>query len=167
MTLITGGFETYVYSRASEGDARIALIESCGARFIRAETNTVDDLAAQVGGIDVVYEAVGASQLAFDVIRVLDTNAVFVFTGIPGRKGAISIDADTLMRNLVLKNQVVFGTVNAGREHYEAAIRDLKKFMILFPDAVRGMITGRFKIDEALPLLRQGFSGIKSVVTLG
>ncbi len=166
MMLVANGFETYVYSRSKQGDGRVELVESCGAKFIQAETNTVEQMANQVGGIDVVYEAVGASQLAFDVIKVLDVNAIFVFTGIPGRKGAISIDADTIMRNLVLKNQVVFGTVNAGREHYEAAIRDLENFMQRFPDAARGLITGRFKIDEALPLLQQGGQGIKSVVVI-
>jgi len=167
MMLVANGFETYVYSRAGNDETRGELIESFGAKFIRAETHTVEQMAGEVGGIDVVYEAVGASQLAFDVIKVLDTNAVFVFTGIPGRKGAVEIDIDTIMRNLVLKNQIVFGTVNAARSHYEAAIADLEKFEQQFPSAVRGLITGRFKIDEALPLLQQGSQGIKSVVAVG
>ncbi|MCP9493419.1 MAG: glucose 1-dehydrogenase [Pyrinomonadaceae bacterium MAG19_C2-C3] len=166
MMLVANGFETYVYSRAGSDDTRGGLIESFGAKFIKAETHTVEQMAQEVGGIDVVYEAVGASQLAFDVIKVLDTNAVFVFTGIPGRKGAVEIDIDAIMRNLVLKNQIVFGTVNAARSHYEAAISDIEKFEQQFPDAVRGLITGRFKIDEALPLLRQGSQGIKSVVAV-
>lgn len=167
MMMVANGFETYVYSRAGKDDTRGQLIESFGAKFIQAETHTVEQMATEVGGIDVVYEAVGASQLAFDVIKVLDTNAVFVFTGIPGRKGAVAIDIDTIMRNLVLKNQIVFGTVNAARSHYEAAISDIEKFENKFPAAVRGLITGRFKIDEALPLLRQGSQGIKSVVAVG
>ncbi len=166
MMLVANGFETYVYSRTGNDETRGQLIESFGAKFIPAETHTVEQMAEEVGGIDVVYEAVGVSQLAFDVIKVLDTNAVFVFTGIPGRKGAVEIDIDAIMRNLVLKNQIVFGTVNAARSHYEAAIADLEKFEQKFPRAVRGLITGRFKIDEALPLLRQGSQGIKSVVAI-
>jgi hypothetical protein len=47
------------------------------------------------------------------------------------------------MRNLVLKNQVVFGTVNAGRETFEAAIRDLGVFMRRWPAAVRSWRTRR------------------------
>ncbi len=166
MMLVANGFETYVYSRTGKDETRGQLIESFGAKFIQAETHNVEQMAAEVDGIDVVYEAVGASQLAFDVIKVLDTNAVFVFTGIPGRKGAVEVDIDAIMRNLVLKNQIVFGTVNAARSHYEAAIGDIEKFERQFPDAVRGLITGRFKIDEALPLLRQGSQGIKSVVAI-
>jgi hypothetical protein len=49
-----------------------------------------------------------------------------------------------MMRNLVLKNQVVFGTVNAGRDAFEASIRDLGAFVDTWPEAVRSVITGRF-----------------------
>ncbi len=41
------------------------------------------------------------------------------------------------MRNLVLKNQMVFGTVNAGRDAFEAAIADVARFRTRWPDAVR------------------------------
>jgi undecaprenyl pyrophosphate phosphatase UppP len=34
-----------------------------------------------------------------------------VFTGIPAPKPPIEVNADTIMRNVVLKNQVVLGTV--------------------------------------------------------
>ena len=53
-----------------------------------------------------------------------------------------------LLRNLVLKNQVILGTVNAGREAFEAAIRDLGVFYQRWPDAVRSLITGRYPIEE-------------------
>jgi hypothetical protein len=68
------------------------------------------------------------------------------------------------MRNLVLKNQVVFGTVNAGRETFEAAIRDLSRFMELWPAAVRSLITGRFPVSAYRDLLLGAPSGIKNVI---
>ena len=82
-------------------------------------------------------------------MRVLGTNGIFAFTGVPGRRGPIAIDTDLLMRNLVLKNQVVLGTVNAGRDIFEAAIADLATFTRRWPDAVRGLITGRFPLERA------------------
>jgi len=47
------------------------------------------------------------------------------------------------MRNLVLKNQIVYGTVNAGRDAFEVAFRDLEIFHSRWPDAVKSLITGR------------------------
>jgi len=104
------------------------LVSSIGARYVSSEQVRPARLAEMMGTVDVVYEAVGASKAAFEVMEVLGANGVFVFTGVPGRKAPIPIDTDLLMRNLVLKNQVVFGTVNAGKETYQAAIRDLEAF---------------------------------------
>ncbi len=45
---------------------------------------------------------------------VLGVNGFFIFTGVPGVKAPIEIDAEQILRNLVLNNQVICGTVNAG-----------------------------------------------------
>ena len=125
-----------------------------------------DEMAKIVGTIDLVYEAVGASNLAFDVMRVLGTNGVFIFTGVPGRKAPIQVDTDTLMRDFVLKNQVIYGTVNAGKQAFLDSISDLTKFKQRWPDAVQSLISGRYKIDQAVSLLTGKVDGIKNVVTL-
>jgi glucose 1-dehydrogenase len=70
------------------------------------------------------------------------------------------------MRNLVLKNQVVFGTVNAGRDAFEAAIRDIGIFSQRWPQAVKSLITGRFRIREYRELLLGPSSGIKNLIEL-
>ena len=165
MALIAAGFKTYVYSREAKPNPKADVVEAIGAEYVSSSTVSVDDLAKQVGHIDLVYEAVGASNLAFDVLRVLATNGVFVFTGVPGRKAPIEVDTDLIMRDLVLKNQVAFGTVNAGRNAFEDSIRDLGKFMEKWPDAVRSLIT-RHPIGDFHDLMMGQSSGIKNVITL-
>jgi threonine dehydrogenase-like Zn-dependent dehydrogenase len=167
MALVTAGFETWVYSRASGPADKSDLVASIGATYVAAEATTLDQLAARLGTIDLIYEATGASRLAFDALRVLGPNGVFVFTGVPGRRGPVEIDTDLIMRRLVLDNQVVFGTVNAGRNAYEAAVRDLTQFMARFPAAVRGLLTGRFPIASFAEPLGGRSGGIKDVITLG
>jgi threonine dehydrogenase-like Zn-dependent dehydrogenase len=85
-----------------------------------AETTSIANLARRIGRIDVVSEAVGASSLALEVIPYLGTNGVFLFTGVPGRKGPVLIDT-LIMRDAVLKNQLILGTVNASRESFAKA----------------------------------------------
>ena len=166
MVLVAAGFETTVYSRASGPHDKAGLAESFGARYLAAETLPIEELAAKVGNIDLVYEATGASRISFSLMASLGINGVFVFTGVPGRKAPIELDADLLMRDLVLKNQLVFGTVNAPREAYEAAIRDLASFMGRWPAAVRRLITGRHSLEEVPRLLRGEPTGIKNVIAL-
>src|SRR5262249_27698070 len=142
------------------------VVKRIGANFVHTETTDVPTLARQIGNIDVVYEAVGASSLAFDVIRHLGTNGVFIFTGVPGRKGPVEVDTDELMREHVLKNQIVFGTVNAAPVHFQRAISDIGSFVARWPDAVRSLITRRFPIEQASEPLEGKSPGIKNVISV-
>jgi glucose 1-dehydrogenase len=164
MALATAGFETAVYSREPAPNPKSVLLESIGARYHSAADTPVERLPELIGNIDLVYEATGASSIAFQVMRAIGTNGVFVFTGVPGRKGPIEVDADVIMRDLVLKNQVVFGTVNAGPEAFEAAIRDLTVFQARWPAAVRALITGRHPVETFRDLLVGPPQGIKNVL---
>jgi threonine dehydrogenase-like Zn-dependent dehydrogenase len=166
MLLVNAGFDTTVYSRASGPHDKAGLSRALGAKYIAAETHTTRQLADGLGNIDLVYEATGASRVAFEMLQALGTNGVFVFTGVPGRKGPVEVDTDLLMRNLVLENQIVFGTVNANRDAYEGAIRHLGTFAVRWPRALRRLITSRSPLDQAPALLAGESTGIKSVVAV-
>ena len=166
MLLVRHGFETYVYSRSQKPNPKADLVESFGATYISSETTTVDELSDQVGNIDLVYEAVGLSKISFNVMRILGMNGVYVFTGIPAPRPAIEVEADIIMRNLVLKNQAVVGTVNADAKAFEDAIADLGIFMKRWPRAIKSLITGRYKLDNYRELLLGDKSGIKNVIAM-
>jgi threonine dehydrogenase-like Zn-dependent dehydrogenase len=153
-----------VYSRERAPNPKAAIVESIGAHYVSAENASVDQLAVTVGNIDVVYEASGASRLSFEVIQQLGINGIFVFTGVPGRKTPVSIDTDLVMRNMVLKNQAIFGSVNASRTNFQDAIRDLAAFNELWPAAVRALISGRYPIEAHRDLLLGPPVGIKNVL---
>ena len=165
MALRARGFDTSIYSRELAPNPKADVVASIGARYFSAQDTTLEELAEEVGNIDLVYEATGASAVAFQMMKVLGTNGIFVFTGVPGRKAAIEVDTDVIMRNLVLKNQVVFGTVNAGVEAFEAAIRDVALFQERWPSAVRALITGRYPVEAHRDLLVGPARGIKNVLT--
>ena len=166
MLLLVNGFKTCVYSRSRAPNPKSELLESIGAKYISCEVENVDQLAERIGNIDLVYEAVGTAKISYDVLRVLGLNGIYVFTGIPAPKPPIGIDADIIMRNLVLKNQVAVGTVNADREAFEGAIRDIGIFLKRWPEALRSLITGRYKIDQYRDLLLGKATGIKNVIVL-
>jgi threonine dehydrogenase-like Zn-dependent dehydrogenase len=166
MALITRGFDTYVYAREAVPNLKASVVEMIGGTYFSAADCSLEQLTAKVGNVDLVYEATGASRLAFDMISLLGTNGIFIFTGVPGRKGPVEIDTDLMMRNLVLRNQVVFGTVNAGRDAFEASIHDVGVFSKRWPDAVRSLITGRFPMDAHRDLLLGRADGIKNVIQL-
>ena len=65
-----------------------------------------------------------------------------------------------------LRNQIVFGTVNADREAFANAIRDLGVFEARWPGVVKRLITGRFPMEAHEELLRGEARGIKNVIAL-
>lgn len=164
MALRTAGFETIVYARDRAPNQKSSLCAAIDASYVSSQDVPPDGILARFGQIDVVYEAAGASKLAFDTMQAMGPNSVFVFTGVPGRKAPITLDSDRWMRDLVLKNQVVFGTVNAGRDAFEAAIRDVEHFEKQWREAVRQLISGRYAPEDHRELLLGKPSGIKSVI---
>jgi threonine dehydrogenase-like Zn-dependent dehydrogenase len=165
MMLVARGIDTFVYSLEPADSERAQLARSFGAEYISARDTSLPDLSSRIGTVDIVFEAVGTAKVAFAALDALAPNGVFIFSGVPAGGKLIEIDLDGFMRNIVLKNQVLFGTVNASRSAFEASVRQLEQFMALFPDAVRGLITKRAKLEDAPALLRQP-GGIKQIIQL-
>jgi glucose 1-dehydrogenase len=166
MAFVSRGFETWVYSRSRKPNEKAELVESLGSVYISSLDESPERLAHRIGQVDVIYEAAGHGGAAFETLQALGTNGVCVFTGIPAPKPALAFEADKLMRNMVLKNQVALGTVNADRAAFEAAVRDIAVFFERWPDQVRALITGRYPMSAFRELLIGGAKGIKNVISL-
>jgi threonine dehydrogenase-like Zn-dependent dehydrogenase len=165
MTMVSRGIDTVVYSREPRDSGRARIVEAIGARYVSAEDSPLSGLAAEVGTFDVVFEAVGVAKVAFEAMAALGPNGMFIFSGVPGGHKPVEMDLSSVMRDVVLKNQVLVGVVNASSYAFETAIRQLEQFMVLFPDAVRSLITERRPLREAPEVLRQS-AGIKQVISL-
>jgi glucose 1-dehydrogenase len=158
------GFESYVYNRAPAPNPKSQLVESIGAHYIAEQS--AGEFAHLIGDVDLVFEAAGASQLAFRAMKVLGPNGTFIFTGVPPLHAPSDVDTDAIMRNMVLQNQVMFGTVNAGKAEYETAIRELATITRRWPEAVLALITARYPLDAYRELLQGEAHGIKNVLSL-
>lgn len=164
MALVSAGFSTYVYSREVPPNPRVDLVAAIGATYVPTQATTFADLAERVGNIDLVYEAVGHSHFALQALRVLGTNGIFVLTGVPGLQAFIEADPARLMRDMVLKNQALLGTVNAGPGDFTSALRNLDRFRRRWPEAVQTLIAGRHPPEQATELILGRPAGIKTVI---
>ena len=70
---------------------------------------------------DIVVECTGAPPVLAEVVGGTARNAVVCLTGVSSSGGMTPLDLGALNREWVLQNDVVFGTVNANRRHYELA----------------------------------------------
>jgi threonine dehydrogenase-like Zn-dependent dehydrogenase len=163
LSMTVSQWETFVYSLEPASDPRAKIVRAFGATYVSGRQVALDELKETFGQFHGVYEAVGVPSVAFSALSTLTPNGFLVFTGVPpeGRPGEVNTAA--LMRAIVLKNQLIVGSVNASRSDYETALRELEQGMFLFPDAVRALMTSRHTMDDVPSLVRERH-GIKQVV---
>ena len=159
MCAVSNGYDTTVYSREPSDGERAAYVRAFGAKYL----SSIETPRTDVGPFDLVVEAAGFSPLTIAGIEVLGPNGTAVLKGVPGLGPERSIDIDRLLRGVVLKNQVLFGTVNAGRSDYFDAVHLLEALVVRFPESVRHFITRRHPLEAAPELLAKG-EGIKDVI---
>lgn len=164
MALRVMNIETYVYNRTPPPNAKSRLVELIGAHYV-SPADSASSFTDLISHVHFIYEAVGVSQLAFQAIMALSPNSILVFTGVPGLGAHQELDTDTLMRNMVLKNQVILGTVNADAAAHASAIRHIGTFVERWPTALDTVISGRYPLGAYRDLLLGQTSGIKNVIS--
>jgi glucose 1-dehydrogenase len=116
------GLEVHVVDRNRSGP-KPKLVSELGAHFHFA---AVDKIAKEVQP-DVVVEATGAAEVVLDVMEHNAAAAVVCLTGVSPRGRNVTLDVGGLNRDIVLENDVVFGSVNANLHHWQLAAEALAK----------------------------------------
>lgn len=147
---------------------RPMLLNKIGGTYINGKTMTPVQIPEHFGRIDLVVEAAGVAQLDYNLLEALGTNGAYVLTGVPEEKKPFEIPGGELMKQLVLKNQVLIGSVNAAKSHWEMAIHDLEQAFSRWGDSIEQLITKRVpyeKFKEALN--KHETDDVKNVVSWG
>lgn len=147
------GLSVTVADRHSDGP-KPALVEALGATYEAAE---IAELAADA---DVVLECTGAPQVVVDVMANNAPGSIVCLTGVSSSR-VLQVDVGSLNRSMVLENDVVFGSVNANRSHYEAGASALAS---ADRDWLSRLITRRLPLDEWHSALDKAPDDIKAVI---
>lgn len=132
---------------------RPRLLKRIGGEYVDGRAVKPDALDDHFGQIDMIFEATGVAALEFELLEALGINGVYVLTGIPGGDRPVSIPGADLMRRLVLRNQVMLGSVNASASHFRMAVADLQRARQRWGNALNAVITDRLpyaRFAEAL-----------------
>jgi threonine dehydrogenase-like Zn-dependent dehydrogenase len=158
------GLDVTLASRGPADSAAARLAQDAGMRYVSTRTTPVEEISAVTGEIDLVFEGTGAAALILPAMKALGPDGVCVLASVTGGESRTEIDVAAWNRDIVLSNRVIFGTVNAGRRHFEAGVRDLAAAEERFPGWLERMITRRLPVSEARTAFEKGPSDIKSVL---
>ncbi|MEA2123570.1 MAG: glucose 1-dehydrogenase [Solirubrobacteraceae bacterium] len=140
------------------------LIEAVGARYVSTAETPVASLAEDVGGFDLVVEATGDAQVMLDTLGLLRRNGVACLLGIDGREQSVRLDGRVIGVDAILQNRAIFGSVNAARVDWVAAIDQLAAAHARWPDALEACIGLRVPLDRFGEAF--AFGGVKATLQL-
>jgi glucose 1-dehydrogenase len=163
LLLAVEGAQVTVIDRHGADTPAAALLGRMGAEHLNAAAglSVIGDRR-----FDLILEASGSPVLDFDLPAVLGVNGVLVLTGIPPDTASpIPVTGGRLLRELVLENQVILGSVNANRGHFARGVERLRAIRARFGDLASRLITARLPWEEFGPSLDgKGAETIKTVL---
>jgi len=112
---------------------------------------------------DVVIECTGVPTVVLQALMHSATDGIVCLTGVSDAGNSLPVDVGQLSRDAVLRNHVVFGTVNANRRHYDAAARALAE---ADRDWLRRLVTRRVPLVDYAAAFARNPDDVKVVLQL-
>jgi threonine dehydrogenase-like Zn-dependent dehydrogenase len=112
------GLEIHVLDVVETGP-KPELVRTLGATY---HAGGLDEVA---GAFDVVIDCTGVGPLVFHAIDHLAPDGIMCLTGISPAGRTQPLDVDAINKQIVLNNNVIVGSVNANRRHYQQAAEAL------------------------------------------
>ena len=150
------GLEVHVFDRVTEGP-KPDLVRLLGATY---HHEPVPDSGVAA---DITIECTGVAQVIADVISHGAPDAITCLTGVSTPGSPLPFDLGGWNRGAVLANDVVFGTVNANRRHYQAAAEALKQ---ADPTWLGGLISRRVPLEQFDQAFARQSDDVKVVLDL-
>ncbi|HEX6963652.1 MAG TPA: glucose 1-dehydrogenase [Lacipirellula sp.] len=148
------GLEVHVLDIVKEGP-KPRLVQQLGATYHSDGIDRVDMIP------DVTLECTGVASLVIDTMCQSAHGGITCLTGVSSGGRKIEVDMASLNKTMVLENDVVFGTVNANRRHYEAAAQSLAQ---ADPQWLSGLITRRVPLASWQQAFQRHDNDVKVVI---
>ena len=148
------GLDVHVLDQVTDGP-KPGLVERLGATYHSGDAGELD-LSP-----DVVVECTGVAAVISAVLGSTTPNGVVCLTGVSSPGQQVKLDLGALNRELVLDNDVVIGTVNANRRHYEGGAAALAA---ADRDWLEALVTRRVPVERFAEALEARDDDVKTVL---
>jgi threonine dehydrogenase-like Zn-dependent dehydrogenase len=147
------GLDLHVLDRVTEGP-KPHLVKDLGGTYCAGELP--GSLAP-----DIVIECTGAAPVILDAISRSAASGIVCLAGISTGRHQVPVNVDALNRTMVLENDVVFGSVNANRRHYQMAADALAA---ADPNWLSRLISRRVPVERWPEAFRRQANDVKVVL---
>ncbi|ARS38058.1 MULTISPECIES: glucose 1-dehydrogenase [Pontibacter] len=159
------GAEVIGMDIVDETTKRPLILKELGGQYLDGRKVSALEIDERYGQVDFIFEATGIAKLGFELIDALGVNGIYVMTGIPHGDRPVCILGAELIKQMVLKNQIILGSVNAGIQHFELAIEDLQRAKQRWGNLTTNIITTRVSYQQFSSALNfRSVDDIKTVI---
>ena len=165
LLLRSRGLEVVTMARRPGPHLISELVEAAGARYAATQETSIQEVAAALPPIDLIFEATGNAAPGFAAMEVLGNNGVLVLLSGASGPAELTVPAAAINGSLLRGNKVVAGSVNSAREDFEAGVEDLGRFETLWPGLASRLITRHLDgLDDYARILDNPEGDIKTVI---
>jgi threonine dehydrogenase-like Zn-dependent dehydrogenase len=158
------GVEVWTVALEPSQDPRSELATAAGARYVSTMDTSIGALREDVGPFDIVIEAAGNADVMAGTLGLLGRSGVACLIGIDPRQRTVGIEGNVLGLDAILENRVIFGSVNAQRRDWLAAVRALDEARRRWPGALESFVGPRVPLDRFQEAF--DYRGIKATLVL-
>jgi threonine dehydrogenase-like Zn-dependent dehydrogenase len=165
MAMRMRGLQVHGFGKnAREGYLNAKLCEDIGATYDSTMEISIAEAAKKYGAFDIIFEATGYSPIVWDAAQALAKNGVLILSSVTGGERKAEIPSDKINIEFVLGNKLMFGTVNASRDHFALGVKDLALCEAMLPDWLDSMLTHPIKgienYRQLFDILNNGADGL-------
>jgi threonine dehydrogenase-like Zn-dependent dehydrogenase len=144
------------------------IVAAAGGRYAATQETSMQEVAAALPPIDLIFEATGNAAPGFAAMEILGNNGVLVLLSGASRPAELTVPAAAINGSLLRGNKVVAGSVNSAREDFELGVEDLARFETLWPGLTARLITRHLDgLGDYARILENPEGDIKTVIDVG
>jgi len=145
-----------VFCRRESDDLRAKVLEPIDLEYIN--TSRVPTARLEKAGyrFHQLFETTGDPEYMLSVMPFMGPNSVMAAMGAPEISSTdklLELDVSRVFSRLVMGNQVIFGSIKAGRDAFESAVKHLTELSDLYGDPLSSLLKDTFPIAEYQRLL--------------
>src|SRR5207253_2169009 len=101
------GIDVYCFARSKRGTLNSQIVEGIEAHYVSTSETPLEKIVKDVGKADLIVDATGNSQLAFEAMQAVAHNGVLVWVSITGGNRKTEIPSDKINIEWVLGNKLL------------------------------------------------------------
>jgi threonine dehydrogenase-like Zn-dependent dehydrogenase len=154
------GLEVTATATRPKESLKAKLISGAGGSYVNAKESPLNNWDRK---FDIIIETTGNTGVAADALGLLNTNGILCFLGVYPPGEACS-NFSGILKEMVLENKTIFGSVNANISYFVRGIEDLKEIQKRFPGILEMIVTKRLTPERYKEAFEPDRENIKTVI---